>query len=210
MKLGRPREFRLEVALDRAMDVFWRKGYEGASLSDLTAAMKISSPSLYAAFGSKEGLFRAVLNRYDEIKKGFLDEVLSAPTARESASRFLEGVAEYAADPKNRPGCLLLQSGLSCGDDAVPTELARHRAQKELALRERFECARSKGDLPKDADPSALARYLMAVSNGMAVQATSGATAKDLHEVARIALLAWPEGSAVRRKSTRSKKTVAA
>lgn len=207
MRKGRPREFCLEDAVDRAMDVFWRKGYEGTSLSDLTAAMGISSPSLYAAFGSKDGLFRAVLDRYDQRRQTFLDKVLAAPTAREVAAQFLEGVVEFATDPKNLPGCLLLQSGLSCADDAVPKELARHRALKELALRERFEQAQHENDLPETADPAALARYLSTIANGIAVQAASGATAENLREIASLALQAWPASS---RKKAKAQSEVAA
>lgn len=193
MKTGRPRSFCVEEALDRAMDVFWRKGYEASSLSDLTEAMGISAPSLYACFESKEGLFRAVLDRYEEAGKGFLQAVLDAPTAREAAEMFLKGVAERATDPQNHPpGCLLLQSGLAGEDQRIPNELARHRAEKELALRERFECARREGDLPKSADPAALARYLVTIANGMCVQASSGATRDHLWATASIALGAWP------------------
>ena len=118
MRTGRPRGFCVDQAADRAMNVFWRKGYEGASLSDLTAAMGINAPSLYAAFGSKEGLFRAVLERYDARRKGFMDKVLSAPDAFGVARNYLEGIAEFASDTNggmNPPGCLLVQSG-SCGD----------------------------------------------------------------------------------------------
>ncbi len=193
MKTGRPRSFCVEEALDHAMDVFWRKGYQGASLSDLTEAMGISAPSLYACFESKEGLFRAVLDRYEEAGKGFLRNVLDAPTAREAAELFLTGVAERATDPQaHPPGCLLLQSGLAAEDQRIPNELARHRAEKELALRERFDCARRSGDLPENADPAALARYLVTVANGMCVQASSGATREDLQATAAIALMAWP------------------
>ncbi len=195
MRTGRPRTFCVEDSLDRAMDVFWRKGYEGASLADLTSAMSISAPSLYACFGSKEGLFRAVLDRYEEGRKGFLQEVLDAPTARASAELFLTGVAEMATDPNNHPpGCLLLQSGLAGDDQRIPNELARHRAEKELVLRERFECARRTGDLPESADASALARYLVTNANGMCVPASAGSQAADLREVAAMALAAWPGG----------------
>ena len=194
MKPGRPRSFCTDTALDRAMTVFWRQGYEGASLADLTQAMGINSPSLYAAFGSKEGLFRAVLQRYDDRRKGFMDKVLAAPHAESVARLFLEGVAEFAADTSGRtpPGCLLLQSGLSGGDQIIPDELARHRAEKETALRQRFARARKEGDLPADANPAALARYLITVCNGICVQATAGASAAELGEVARMALAAWP------------------
>jgi AcrR family transcriptional regulator len=191
---GRPRGFCTDTALDRAMTVFWRQGYEGASLADLTEAMGINSPSLYAAFGSKEGLFRAVLERYDARRKGFMDGVLAAPNAHSVARLFLDGVVGFAADTngRNPPGCLLLQSGLSCGDQMIPDELARHRAEKETALRTRLARAKSEGDLPGSADPAALARYLMTVSNGICVQATAGASADELREIARMALAAWP------------------
>ena len=205
MRTGRPRSFDVKVALDRAMDVFWRKGYEGSSLADLTGAMGINPPSLYAAFGSKEGLFRAVLDRYDEKRREFQDRVFSAPTAREVAQRFLEGVADFASDPKNLPGCLLVSSALSCADDAVPREVARHRALKESALKERFERAQKEGDLSKSADAGALARYVMTVANGLAVQAASGAAEEELREVARLAIAAWPGGE-TRSKAQRSAK----
>src|ERR1700679_1602127 len=108
MRTGRPRGFCVEETLDRAMTVFCRNGYEGASLADLTAAMNINSPSLYACFGSKEGLFRAIVDRCEEGRKGFLAQVLDAPTARASATLFLNGVVEMATDPESHPpGCLL-------------------------------------------------------------------------------------------------------
>ena len=197
MAAGRPRSFCTEKALDSAMQVFWRKGYEGTSMVDLTEAIGINSPSLYAAFGSKEGLFRAVLERYDARRTAFMEKILTAPTAREVAERFLHGVANFAADTggKNPPGCLLLQGGLSCGDSIIPDELARHRAEKEAALRERFERAMSDGDLPRTADPAILARYLSAMANGISIQAASGASTKDLHEVAALALAGWPIGA---------------
>ena len=194
MAAGRPRSFCTDKALDSAMQVFWRKGYEGTSMVDLTEAIGINSPSLYAAFGSKDGLFRAVLERYDERRKTFMENLLAAPTAHEVAERFLHGVADFAADTggKNPPGCLFLQGGLSCGDSDIPDQLARHRAEKEAALRERFERAVREGDLPQTANPAALARYLSAMANGICIQATSGASTKDLHEVAALALAAWP------------------
>jgi AcrR family transcriptional regulator len=120
--------------------------------------------------------------------------VFTAPTAREVASLFLHGVADFAADTggKNPPGCLLLQSGMTCGDSVIPDELARHRAVKEKALCERFARAKQEGDLPLSTVPTALASYIMAVSSGMCVQATSGATAQDLHAVADMALTSFP------------------
>jgi len=189
------------------MTIFWRHGYEGASLSDLTKAMGINPPSLYACFGSKEGLFKAVLERYDQRREIFMTGVLAAPTAAAVAEAFLMGVAAFAADTsgRNPPGCLMLQGGLSCGDTVIPDTLARHRAEKEAMLRTRFEQARKSGDLPKSSDPAALARYVMVMSNGICVQAAAGASEKELKEVAAIALTNWPATVAAVAKKPRAK-----
>jgi AcrR family transcriptional regulator len=194
MRTGRPRNFCTETVLDRAMTVFWRKGYEGASLADLTEAMGINPPSLYAAFGNKEGLFRAVLDRYDERRKELMDTVLAAPDPISVARLFLGGVADFTADTngRNPPGCLLVQSGLSCSDQEIPDVLAEHRAEKERALRERFMRDVKEGKLPKSADPATLARYLVAMANGLCVQASAGATVTELREVAELAIAAFP------------------
>lgn len=202
MRTGRPRSFCKDEALDRAMNVFWRKGYEGASMADLTQAMGINSPSLYACFGNKEGLFKAVLERYDARRAEFMETVLAAPDAASVAGTFLYGVAAFAVDTggQNPPGCLMLQGGLSCCQEEIPAELARHRAEKEAMLRARFERAKAEGDLPPDSDPAALARYLGVTANGMCVQAAAGGTAEQLREVAKIAMDAWPGHSARSRR----------
>ncbi|HEX4157161.1 MAG TPA: TetR/AcrR family transcriptional regulator [Rhizomicrobium sp.] len=194
VKAGRPRSFCTDTVLDRAMTVFWRQGYEGASLADLTDAMGINPPSLYAAFGNKEGLFRAVLERYDALRQDLMNRVLAAPDPRAVARLFLEGVAEFAVHTEGRtpPGCLLVQSGLSCSDADIPEALAEHRAEKERALRERFERDKKAGRLPTDANPATLASYLVAMANGMCVQASAGATAEQLHNIVEVALAAWP------------------
>jgi AcrR family transcriptional regulator len=194
MTLGRPRAFDLERALEQAMQVFWRLGYEGASLAELTKAMGISSPSLYAAFGSKEGLFRAVLDHYAARRRDCLAQVLAAPTAHEAAERLVFGLVDLVTDPDEPPGCLLLQGGLSCGVTApgIPQELARRRAELEEALTERFVRARDEGDLPADAEPAGLARYLGVVCNGIAIDAAAGAGREELRQTAALALKAWP------------------
>jgi AcrR family transcriptional regulator len=163
-------------------------------MADLIKAMGINPPSLYACFGSKEGLFKAVLDRYDQRRDSFMKEVAAAPTVAEVAEAFLMGVAGFAADTsgKNPPGCLMLQGGLSCGDTTIPDTLARHRAEKEAMLRARFEQAKKDGELAKSDDPAALARYLVVMANGICVQAAAGATLKELREVAGIALTNWP------------------
>lgn len=190
MAMGRPRAFDREAALDRAMEVFWRKGFEGATLAELTREMGINPPSLYAAFGNKEGLFTAALDRYSARIESYLREILAAPTAREVVSRMLHGKADYLTDPANPPGCLYVQGGLACGDEAknVPAELARRRARAEVALRERFEQASAEGDLPPDANPAVLASLVMTLIQGMDVRASAGATREDLHRLVDLAL----------------------
>jgi AcrR family transcriptional regulator len=194
MAVGRRRAFDAEEALERATEVFWRSGYEGASLQALTRAMGINPPSLYMAFGNKDGLFRRALDRYAEKRAAFMAEVLARPTARSVAESYLFGSAELMSGGHDPPGCLLVQSGISCGaaGAGVPQELALRRAGPEAALRARFERARSEGDLPADANPSALARYLSTVNYGMAVQAGAGVGVEALKEIGLVALQAWP------------------
>ncbi len=194
MAMGRPRAFNVEEALERALKVFQRKGYEGSSLAELTEAMGINPPSLYAAFGNKEGLFRQALDRYVGIRQDFSRDALEAPTARQVVERLLRGVADQLTDPESPPGCLLVQGALSCGDDAEPIrkELCLRRLAEEVALRHRFERAIAENDLPKTADAASLSRYVSAVSNGMAVQATAVATRADLHAVVDAVMLGWP------------------
>jgi AcrR family transcriptional regulator len=194
MTLGRPRAFDIDKALDCALKVFWRKGYEGTSLPDLTNAMGINRPSLYAAFGNKEELFRKALDRYAEGPGAYLREALGKPTAREVVERLLSGAADLLTDPCNPCGCLAVQGALACGETADPIkqELISRRAATEAALRERLERAKSTGDLPPDADPADLARYVATVSQGMAVQAAGGASRDDLQRIVQVALRAWP------------------
>jgi AcrR family transcriptional regulator len=197
MAMGRPRAFDADAALDQAMEVFWRHGYEGATIAQLTEAMGINPPSLYAAFGSKEGLLKAALDRYSAKRACWMEEILSAPTAREVAERMLMGTADTQTDPANPPGCLLVQGGLACGtgSENVPFELAARRAETENQLRDRFVRAKAEGDLKETADPAALARYLSAVNAGMGVMASSGADREALRQVAAVSVKAFEEQS---------------
>ena len=191
---GRPRSFDVDRALDRAMKVFWRKGYEGASLPDLTRAMGINRPSLYAAFGNKEMLFRRALQRYGEGPGGYVGRAMDEPTARRVVERLLYGGIDLLTNPRNPRGCFSVQGALACGDDAAAmrNELIAHREAGIKALRRRFERAKSEGDLPANANPAALARYIATVMHGLSVQATSGASRRELRSVAQLALKAWP------------------
>lgn len=199
MGMGRPREFDAETALDQAMEVFWRHGYEGATIAQLTEAMGINPPSLYACFGNKEGLLKAALDRYTKLRGVWMDEVVAAPTARDVAERMLMGIAEKQTDPANPPGCLLVQGGIACGSGSenVPFELAARRAQNEDQLRDRFVRAKAEGDLKPSSDPAALARYVSAVSVGMGVMASSGSDREALRQVASVAVQAVEAQSAI-------------
>jgi AcrR family transcriptional regulator len=198
MGMGRPREFDAETALDQAMEVFWRHGYEGATIAQLTEAMGINPPSLYACFGNKEGLLKAALDRYTKLRNVWMDEVVAAPTARDVAERMLMGIADKQTDPANPPGCLLVQGGIACGtgSESVPFELAARRAENEDQLRDRFIRAKAEGDLKESADPAALARYVSAVSVGMGVMASSGSDREALQQVASVAVQAVEAQSA--------------
>jgi AcrR family transcriptional regulator len=191
---GRPREFNVDKALDRALRVFWRKGYEGASLPDLTKAMGINRPSLYAAFGNKEALFKKTIDRYLEGPAGYVRAALEQPTARRVAEHALRGTIELVTDSRNPRGCFIVQAALACGDtaDCVRRELSKRRDALVTALRKRFERAVAEGDLTSDCDPADLARYVATVMHGMSVQAASGAGRGELEQVAKIALKAWP------------------
>ena len=194
-RLGRPRAFDPEAALDRAMHVFWAKGYEGASLSDLTRVMRINRPSLYAAFGNKEQLFRKVLDRYMNGPLAYFQKALAAQKARDVIEQIFFSAAKMASDPRAPAGCLVVQGAMACGDPAgsVRKEIAALRAAAKAALRRRLQRAKREGDLPKNADPGELSHYVMTVLHGMAVQGADGASCDQLRRVAQIALRAWPK-----------------
>jgi AcrR family transcriptional regulator len=193
---GRPRSFDTGKALDRALNVFWRKGYEGASLSDLTKAMGINRPSLYAAFGDKEKLFRKVLDRYAEGPASFSEAALQESTSRAVVERLLYGTADLLTSPQNPHGCLWVQGALACGNgaDSVRKELISRRVAGEAELRQRLNRAKIDGDLPPEANPANLARYIVTVIQGMSIQAASGASRGELHRIIGIALQSWPSG----------------
>jgi len=193
-RMGRPRSFDIDGALDRALQVFWRKGYEGTSLSDLTKAVGVNRPSLYAAFGDKDALFRKALDRYLHGPAAYTQEALKEPTARAVVERLLRGAADLNTAPHNPGGCLMVQGALACGEaaDSIRQELSACRAAGEAAIRRRLQRAKSEGDLSTDADPADLARYLATVLYGMAVQAAGGASRGKLQRVVEMALRTLP------------------
>src|ERR1700720_855179 len=183
--IGRPRGFDPEKALEAALQMFWRKGYEGPALSDLTAAMGIIRPSIYATFGNKEALFRKALDRYSERTTNYMAEALKEPTARAVAERLMAGAADSLSCPDNPRGCLIVQGALACGDGAqgIRKELIARRATGEAKVPERFARATAEGDLPAGTDAADLARYVMSVIHGMAVQSAGGASRGELQGV---------------------------
>lgn len=191
---GRPPAFDRNRALEKALHVFWARGYEGASLAELTEAMGINKPSLYGAFGNKEELFRKALEKYRHETVAYVAEAMQEKTARAVVEKFLTLSAEFLTRPSQPCGCLVVQGALSCGEEAqgIREELASHRLAYQEVLRQRLERAQAEGDLPPDAQPAALARYVATVHQGMSVQATSGATREDLLLVVRQALAGWP------------------
>jgi AcrR family transcriptional regulator len=192
--MARPRDFEEAEVLDRAMEVFWRHGYEGASMAELTKAMGLNSPSIYAAFGSKRGLFGAVLERYRERRAAHREYLLAGATAREVAERLLFGAIEWLVDPNEPRGCLLIQAGMSTGvnNEDVPRAIIKQRSRTRNLLTERLMRAQEDGDLPRSEGPAALARYLLMVFNGLALQAADGMSKAELKASAERALMGWP------------------
>ncbi|GAA4563965.1 TetR/AcrR family transcriptional regulator [Micromonospora coerulea] len=192
-QIGRPRAFDAEAALDRAVEVFWRQGYEGASLTDLTNAMGINKPSLYAAYGNKEGLFRKVVARYADVEMAYARDALTQPTAYEVAAAMLRANVVALTRPDRPAGCLSIQGGTACSTEnaGIAAFLAASRLAGEQALAERFARAVEEHDLPEGADPVALARFVSIVTEGQAVHAAAGVTRAQLEQAAEIALHAF-------------------
>jgi AcrR family transcriptional regulator len=180
------------------MNMFWRKGYVATTVSELTAAMGINRPSFYAAFDSKESLFRTVLNRYFAGPFHFLEEALREPTARAAVEHLLHGLVNMLANPSTPSTCMWVHGALSCGDDPLQAEFDAQRAAGHDVLRRRFQQAILEGDLPKGTDADALARFMQTINFGLIVQASTGATREQLLRVAENVLLAWPILSAER------------
>ena len=191
---GRPREFDLDDALAAALRVFWQHGYEAASMAELTAAMGITKPSLYAAFGNKEALFHKALDLYEREKLAYIGVAIQAPTAREVAERLLRGALQQQMSTCDPKGCLGVINSVACGAEAEPIKAAvvARRASSEAALIRRFEEAKQAGELPDGMEPDALVRYLFALMQGLNIQAGSGATCPQLQQLVDTTMAIWP------------------
>lgn len=191
---GRPREFCVDYALAQALRVFWEKGYEGTSLTDLTDAMGITRPSLYAAFGNKESLFRKALDLYEREKLDYIGKALEQPTARGVAEAMMRGSVDNVLSCDEPHGCLGVITSVACGPESqsIREEVVKRGAAGKSALTERFERARQEGDLPSHVDPDGLTRVLIAMLQGISVQANQGATREELDRLVETGLALWP------------------
>lgn len=191
---GRPSAFDYDGALEKALEVFWLRGYEGASMAELTEAMGINRPSIYAAYGNKEALFSKALARYMAGPVAYVAEAMQESTAKLVAEKFLTKSVEFLSNNHNPRGCMIAIGSLfsGAGSEQVQRELISYRKGYENALRERFDLAKSQNDLPQNVDTATLAKYIATVHQGISVQATNGATKEELLAVVQQALNNWP------------------
>ncbi len=191
---GRPRAFDRDQALARAMEVFWSKGFEAASLADLTKAMGINPPSLYAAFGDKENLFIEAVRRYHETVQQSCPYA-GEPTARQAVERLLNELATLFTDRSHPAGCLAVMAMVTSSTTSARLQkhLAEERAQARARLRDRIHRGVKEGDLDPDTDVGALTDFYAAVINGMSLQAREGSPRKALLGMVQTAMRAWPE-----------------
>jgi AcrR family transcriptional regulator len=190
--IGRPRGFDPDLALDAAVDVFWRRGYDGASLSELTAAMGINRPSIYAAYGDKAQLFQTALRRYVDQNMGYVTEALAMPTARDVATAFLTGNARAVTMPGRPAGCLSVQAAVAPERSVQLESLTQNRATVQALFADRFRRAIEEGDLAPDEDPDELAVFLITVTSGFAIRAADGTSRETLLAMARRAMAGFP------------------
>ncbi|MEU7058351.1 TetR/AcrR family transcriptional regulator [Streptomyces sp. NPDC046197] len=190
---GRPRSFDRATALEKALLAFWEHGYEATSVSDLTRAMGIGTPSLYAAFGDKQALFAEVVREYDDRYGCFGDRALAEePTARAAVERTLREAAVAYTAPGHPHGCLVVHAATNCTTPEVEQSLRERRIAGIAAFESRMKDAIAMGELPPDTDAGALARYVGAIIQGMSQQARDGASREELEALAEIAMAVWP------------------
>jgi len=191
---GRPRAFDDQIALHTAMELFWRQGYEGTSIADLTQALGINPPSLYAAFGSKRELFERTLDRYLCERTGQVEEAMAQPSAHQAVLDLLKGRVEVFTAAGQPAGCMTVQAGLATGEPhhEIVDLLAAAREEMRRTVLDRFNKAVAGGDLPAGTDCASLARYVMAVIYGLSVEAASGAPREELLAAAILAAQVVP------------------
>lgn len=192
---GRPRSFDRDTALERALMVFWKHGYDATSIALLTEAMGIGAPSLYAAFGDKRALFDAALDSYSKTYGAFIVQTLRADaSARVTVERLLREAAAMFTGKDHPPGCLVITAATNCAPQSAPVQkrLRSFRALTVRALEEKMESDKAGGELPPGVDAHALALFYSSVLQGMSAQARDGASRAELEAVVSAALRAWP------------------
>lgn len=188
--VGRPRSFDPEVALEQALEVFWRNGYEGASLAELTQAMGIKKPSMYATFGNKEQLFLKAIDLYHEREGAWYKEAYAKESYTDFVEALLYGAARsYTASDKPH-GCALVKSTLSCSEasESVKETLLAQCNQSDIQLVNRIKLAQETGEICPEAAPESIARFIGTMLHGMSSQADQGATHEELKEVVKVAV----------------------
>ncbi|HEV7307093.1 TetR/AcrR family transcriptional regulator [Ensifer sp.] len=191
---GRPRSFSREQALKNAMHLFWDRGYDNTSLADLTRAMGLNPPSLYAAFGSKAQLFIEAVDFYGRTDgAGIWDYIETAPTAKEAVRQLLTRTAENFTRSGEPRGCMVVLSApqMAGGDADVCDALKARRLEKQLALEHRFKRAVAEGELPPEVDCSGLAAYVASLQHGMSIEARDGAARDTLMAIGACAIAGW-------------------
>ena len=189
-KTGRPIGFDKDAALEAAMLVFWERGFEGASMADLTQAMGLNPSSIYAAFGDKHALFSLAVQRYLDSRAQYATEALEEPTLEKVVRALFNNTVAFLTTPGHPPSCMTLAGAMGCSVDAAPARdlMTEVRRQNEVAIRERLLEARKSGELSKDIDVNDYTRYLSSILAGLSVQAANGSTKAELKRTAQMAL----------------------
>jgi AcrR family transcriptional regulator len=196
---GRPREFDRDEALECAMRLFWSRGYEATSISDLTKAMGIAPPALYAAFGDKKGLFMEAVGRYEQGPGCFAQKALTEePTAELAMRHLLLGALESFTNPKNPTGCLVVLGAINCALESadVSEALADRRRMAEGVVRARIAAGKNAGELSDEADVDALTGMVTATLYGLAIKARDGAPRAHLRRIVEQVMKMWPRRTA--------------